>query len=650
MSQQPKSILIDLPPLVKAERGTGIVLPPKHMPEHLLQDNVFNIKTESSAPTVAGQAESQATVATGSQKEAEIVKVLEAVSNAQLGYDAVVPPGYILGRKDIQKENPKQKGEFISFFSAPLLISSRAKDISDGTEVIELSWHKDNRWHTKMVSRKTIAGTREIVELANYGLPVNSLNASAVIQYLHDYEKANTELPLISSSSKLGWQNDDVFLWGSVTITSPEYTGVVTFHGQDAGAAQVLKAYCAKGDAAKWYDVVSQLYNHPKAISMLFVSLATPFMQVLGVANFIADLAGETSKGKTISLRIAISAWGNPDERSSSSAIHTWDNTRVWLERLATMLNGLPLALDDTKTASDHDLIGDLLYRLPAGKGRGRGTPTGTQQMGYWRTVTLSTGEQSAVEYSKRHGGTRARVLSVRGAPFGSENLATLVRELNRLVLQNYGHSGPEVVKFILDHKEDWPLWQEAYLEMQEVFSAKAGDNSIADRLGDIFAFLAVTIPLIHAALPQLKPSRPIAELLEILWEESLDRTEEAGRHLKALQTLWDWAVSNPDKFWGKHQTDSAGNPKVPHSGWAGVWNTDRIAITTATLERVLKEYELDAILTSWADRKWLILPKGKGRMVSTRIQGKGIGCYCLKVSTIMDELKLETAPEENTD
>ncbi|TVM14533.1 hypothetical protein DPQ33_17275 [Oceanidesulfovibrio indonesiensis] len=567
------------------------------------------------------------------------VPVSTTLTHVEVEYDALVPPGYAVLPTGITKSGAQKVD--IQVLAVPLLIRSRAKDMATGKEVVEVTWDKDREWNKAAVPRKTISTTRDIVALTDYGLPVTSTNAKLVVDFLHDFEVANPAIPLVRCSSKLGWQGEDSFLWGNTLLTATGGASGLVFRGLDSGDEQLATAFHANGTMDTWATAINQLYHYHRVMVMIYASLAAPFMQVMGVANFVVDLAGETSKGKTISLRAAVSAWGNPGERSSASALHTWDSTKVWLESTSNLLNGLPLALDDSKTASSSDIIGEMVYRYTAGKGRGRGSLQGTRHMGNWCSVMLSTGEQSAVDYSKRHGGTRARVLSLQGAPFGDGNQGMLVKSLDQAVKRNYGHAGPAVVQFILDHKADWPLWREAYHEMQDRYSRMAGDNSIAGRLGDIVAFLHVAIPLIHAALPALKPTLPVSTIMEALWDEVSGRADEADRALEALKALWEWSVTNQDKFWDKHQVDMSGKPKTPHSGWAGAWKETFLAFTTRTLETVLNDFDMPAVLNSWKDRGWLATGSSKGKQRSVRINGVPTSCYCIDIGTFQAVLQL---------
>jgi len=312
-------------------------------------------------------------------------------------------------------------------------------------------------------------------------------------------------------------------------------------------------------------------------------------------------------------------------------------------------LNGLPMILDDSKNARSSDVIGDFIYRFVSGKGKGRGSLTGTRETGSWESILLSTGEQSAVDYAKGHGGAKGRVLSLWGTPFGEGDQAQMVQELNMTVKANYGHAGPKVVQFILDHEEDWPLWRTAHREMLSLYAEKTGGvGGVATRLSEIFAFLATTIPLIHAALPDLKPSRPIADILDEIWPSVMQGAQQADLATEALKALWSWAVSNQAKFYGRHKLDAQGSPVEPHQGWAGRWDKPPkwgfLALTRATLDGVIgHDFEVAAMIKTWADRGWLLRDtRGKGLQKTVKIGGAATGAYVFQKPTLAKVLELD--------
>ena len=172
------------------------------------------------------------------------------------------------------------------------------------------------------------------------------------------------------------------------------------------------------------------------------------------LTNFILDFSGETSMGKTTALRLAASVWGSPDERGGG-IVYAWDVSRVFVERTAAMLDYLPMFLDDTKRARRSEDVGKTLYDYASGVGRGRGSLQGLQRVTRAHGVLLSTGEAPATSFTN-DGGTRARALCLWGSPFEGTNRATeaAVSKVQRMVLDNYGHAGPRLVRYLLDHPE----------------------------------------------------------------------------------------------------------------------------------------------------------------------------------------------------
>ena len=598
----------------------------------------------------------------GATKALGMLSVLAelAIPGAPMAAGTVIPSGYTMnyekGTWCIDKVG--KDGTSIPFrvCSVPVVIVSRSTDVNSGTEFVELAWFKDKKWKHRIASRRTIADAREIMALTDFGLPVTSLTSKDLVKFLDDFEIANSDnIPLIHSSSHLGWQNDETFLFGEkLLVPSDDATAeVVNFRAQDDGDAQIARGFTTAGTLQKWTAMTNELYGYSKVLTTVMAALAAPFIRILGAENFIVDIAGETSKGKTVTQVLAASAWGNPDQRKPNSVLHTWDGTDVWFERAAALLNGFPLILDDTKTARSEEVIGKLVYRFASGKGKARGTLTGTRETGTWQSILISSGEQSIIDYANHHGGTKARVLSIWGSPYGNGHQGQFVKHVEMMAKGNYDHAGPMVVQFILDHREDWPLWQAAYGEMALHFSDKAAGNTVLNRLSAILAFFAVTIPLIHAALPGLSPTRPIHEIIEELWPDVMQGAEQADKAKDALKTLWEWAVANQAKFWGRHKIDSNGNPCEPNQGWAGRWGKpgewDFLAVTRATLDVALRDFEVQAMIKTWMGHGWLRLPSGgKGQQKSVRICGAPCSAYVIPKSIIAKVLEMDLAAFDN--
>lgn len=618
-----------------------------------------------------------------SKSSLHLTSVKKSLPNAPVTDPIVIPSGYGLSLKGgIEKIFTQVKGDKVEeerkpVASAPVVIVGRMESVENGIEAVNLAWFRDGKWKTRIVDRNEISTNRLIIELSKYGLPVNSNNAAALVEYLSKFEAENIEnLPRAKVSNKLGWQKGmDGFLWGGTYITGDgeEVSGIdidkinpeewkdswIAFRPDDDGGNQVADSFCASGSYGDWVNLVNSLYDHPRVVAGVYFALLPPFLDIFKAENFTVDWSNETSSGKTTTLRLAGSCWGNPSESSGASVVHTWDSTKVFIERTASLLNGLPLILDDTKLAAagrnkatEATKISQTIYEIHSGRGRGRGSVNGTRKTGSWKTILLTSGEQSAVDFTQ-DGGTRARVISLWGPLFKdkSPDTANLVKGINSTVRENYGHAGPKLIKYLLQNRNQWHLWKKVYQEYQKDFSEKAGSNPAATRLGDYFAAFATAVPIIHTALPELRRDYSVQEIIQHLWDASVNIAKESDRAKDALRSLFTFAVANQESFYGRQSGGKFDNSKQPYNGWYGAWRKTSdwqyIAITTKMVRQVLEEegFESIAIVKTWNDRGWLETGNTDiGKQV--KINGVPAYCYCIKKS-VLEEL-LDFSAEDN--
>ena len=94
--------------------------------------------------------------------------------------------------------------------------------------------------------------------------------------------------------------------------------------------------------------------------------------------------------GKSLSLKLAASVWGNPDKY-----VKTWRSTDNALEGTASEHNDSFLPLDEMSECAPK-IVGKAVYMLGNGQGKGRSTTTGHNRIAKeWRIIFLSNGEES---------------------------------------------------------------------------------------------------------------------------------------------------------------------------------------------------------------------------------------------------------------
>lgn len=558
--------------------------------------------------------------------EDSISAICELFPDLSVDEPLVVPAGW-----RVSDEGIARRDEAVTI-PTPVVISSRQKDLDEDTEFVTLTWMRDGKWKSKTVARGAVANTRSIVEeLAPYGLPVTSVNAKTLVQYLTDFEATNlSALRTALVTARLGWHFHEgitTFLLGKQHLI-PQHTDAnmpaVEFRGEDTGNTQIAEAFYCEGTLDEWINAVRKVRHYPQIMLAIFSSMTAPLLEIFNSPNFLVSFAAPTSSGKSVTLRAATSVWGNPNEQKQPSVLRTWSGTATWRERFPAVLNNLPFVLDDTKHATRHDEVGKTVYGIAQGVGKGRGTVKGIAGQSTWRTVGMTSGEQPLTRFTE-DGGTRARVVSCWGSPFKTTSAETgkLVRATDTAVRKNFGHAGRSLIQFVLNNDGLWCEWQEEYQSELSKFEEWAAEmnNPFAGRMATHFAAITTTAWIAHQAL-QLpwEYSDPI----EPLWDELVQEAGEANRAAQALRYVMEWAWANQQDFHGRATTTL----RPPAQGWLGRWDkgdphpgksTDEatwewIGIFPEKLKAVLSEggFEADAIIRTWKDENWLVIDSCK--------------------------------------
>jgi len=549
-----------------------------------------------------------------------------------------VPGGYALRWNGVIREARDQEGGAVEqhLAYAPVLITGRLRDVASHDENLLVSWRWPKQsWQSRIVPRSTLFSTRSIVQLSAIGFPVADDNSRPLVGYLHRFEAMNRpKLPCAAVSSHLGWQGKDGeagFLAGRTLILpdgeiedtrlvdneKPENWSerTIQFRGQDGGDEQICDGYHAAGSLDEWCEALAELQNYPRALLALYAGLAAPLLQILGAPNFVMNWSNRTTTGKTTTLRVAGSCWGYPDERSPATSVQTWGASQVWGERASQVVQSLPLILDDTKKVAvrDQALIGQTIYMVASGRGKGRGSIHGLARTPTWRTILLSSGESPIASYS-HDGGSRLRVLEVRGVPFEDQSRESeaAVKRINAAVTTHYGHAGPEFVRYLMQHRDMWPAYRD-YVSEHATALGEEVPTPEAGRLAQYAAVVHLAGVIAHQALPL---PWDFADPLLPLWYGIAAQVADAAPEIRAMQHVVSWAYSHSHSFHGRLPIDGISRPRPPHAV-SGRWDDGEDWRWIGFYPNVLREilriegYEYDAVLSGWMDRGWLIAKAG---------------------------------------
>lgn len=490
----------------------------------------------------------------------------------------------------------------------PIMPVRRLKNIETGEEQITIAFKRDGYWTEITVPKIEVVTSRAITNLARFGVQVNSENARLLVKYLADLEMWNADMIDIQhSTSKLGWHGN-VFVPYDLSIV---FDGEYRFR-------TLFQSIQEQGEYFKWVTLAKQVRScgrlEPRIA--LAASFASVLIQPLDALPFIVDFYGQTGGGKTVTINIAASVWGNP---APGAYVGNFRSTDTSLETRADMLNNFPMILDDSKNASQYirDNYETLIYNLCSGKGKGRSNKElGAAKENTWSNVTICNGENPISEFADS-GGAINRIIEIECSEDIYENPA----EVNSIVMKNYGFAGRVFVgnikKFESDELKEMKMGIENEFEKYN-FPAKQvmaiATLLLADKLATDCIFQdgrALTVEDV-AGIPTRK--KDVSEG-QRCYEFLLESLVVYGQHFDAQYDSIDQ--------WGFIENDALGN--------------DYVFFYIAPLDTLLKKNGFSRkAFTTWAMNRGLLRCNGD-RDTYVRREGKKVMRYI--VMRISDEV-----------
>lgn len=558
------------------------------------------------------------------ETEMEPRPVHDRLPDAPVSEEALVPDRWLVSDKGVfEVTSQNGRTQYRPVVSVPVVITERIRNLDSDVESVKIAFLRDGRWRTLAAERDTIADKGRIVRLSARGLPVTSNTSGRLVQYLADYEAANLDvIPVQLVVSISGWRFEEevpLFLSGATMVTGQGgESPPLLFQPETDGDGNLVAPLKARGDYETWKAMVQKLMPFHRLMFCLYASCAAAMLSPCEAPNFIVDLAGDTSKGKTTALEVAASVWGLPPGHVGG-LVKSWNVTKVFAERYSALFNDHPVFLDDSQT-SDQRTVAGVLYMVANGIGRGRGAAKGgVQRVTHWRTVCFSTGEQPLTSNTE-FGGARARVLTLWGSPFNSDNQGELVREVKGISAQHYGFLGRMVVEKLIQIRQEsgWEPLRQVYQDRVQQL-AKAFPGNVADRLSRYVGLVWAAADLVHHVLGLNASPEPV---ITRIMREVTSELEEGDYATRAMDAVRSWAHASINQFYGKEEFGR------PPSQYIGTWrhvsgDTHFIGFFPTRLRDFLitQGFSPDTVIRQWRDRGWLRTQAGKTTCV-VKIQG----------------------------
>ena len=229
------------------------------------------------------------------------------------------------------------------------------------------------------------AGESVISKLCHLGLEITAQGyKKLILDYIRNCQKTIT----FTFTSKIGWQNDGVYLLPDHCYGLREN---MKYHYESENSL-----FKTSGTHGEWVDHIGKLcIGNPMMEFVCQLALSGPLLRPLNIEGGGYHFHGPSSCGKTTLAQLAGSICGG-DGRNGF--IRQWRTTANALEKTATASNDNLLILDEIGQ-SDSGTVHSSMYMLFNERSKERMNPDTTlRKSETWRITCLSTGEESLKE------------------------------------------------------------------------------------------------------------------------------------------------------------------------------------------------------------------------------------------------------------
>lgn len=523
----------------------------------------------------------------------------------------IIPENYKVGDNGwLYKMVEKGRGDDkeivpILITSTPPFITKQLKDIESLIISYEMKFKKAGEFTTLPVQATEIADSKNIINLANKGLDVDTINRTEMVQFISMFKRLNN-IPDETIATRLG-QVKGHFI-------HPLINDDIRLVIHEEGYKQLANAFKTKGNLEDYAEKVFKPIKHsPMVMTFVYASLGSILLHDFNVDPFVVDMASKTSTGKTTALRIASSLWG------TEKLINEWNTTKVNVERKASIMNSFAVFFDDTRKAPHYQLA-DIVYHFSGGRSKGRGNVQSVDVETTWRNILLSTGETSIVEYGNEKAGVSARVITLQDKPFNDD---VNIRALYEGIESNYGHLG---LAFIEQYSKQKASYKASFKSYEGIYIDKAGENEVMQRVARYFAVLMVAGEILNDIAGF---EHDHYKNVDTAFNRMLDTNKTLDKPRELLEGLLE-------------ELDASRN-SITGAGYSEVYNTELKAIFhkdyLCVLSKPMKNYlghELRTIIKEWEERGYLVTDADRVQK-SVKTNGKKYRVYAISQSVIRE-------------
>ena len=324
-----------------------------------------------------------------------------------------------------------------------------------------------------------------------------------------------------------------------------------------------------KGTLETWLDIVNkEVIGHPHMELALAIGASAPVAHLLQAAKIIVEipifnLAGESSTGKTSSVRLMASITGSAEE--GSGLIKDFNtSSRAVLAMLQD--RGIIHLIDESTTMGMKD-PSDMLYKLSKGMDKLTCNPDGSlKERQMFTGCVVITGELDMLKLSAANLGLYARVIIL---TFPWTDDADHARRITQGFRTNYGTAIIPYAKRLLTLQKHPNLLKAGFNQELREFRDKIGNVSgVEERLLNAYATVTLSATLFSKALgldvdiPGMRDLLAEAhrkaphkgDIAQELYDTIFDEVALHGQHFPTTSGKKRHLIA-PDSLWGEQTT-----------------------------------------------------------------------------------------------
>ncbi|WP_459470222.1 DUF927 domain-containing protein [Staphylococcus cohnii] len=531
-----------------------------------------------------------------------------------------IPEPYLIKGKwlYLEKEKKNNKGEVIDvahiyITSTPPYVTERYKNIESGEFYYELEFEDAKRKYKLPVLARDITQSKYLVELASKGLEVTQNEAANLVQYLSFYRRFN-KIPDYDVATRLGNINGHFISPYEEDQKDNQYK----IFNADKGYQALIDAFETKGSVEDYINgVFKPIKDNPMVMMMFYSSLASVLLKDFDVDPFVSEISGRTSSGKTFTLKICASIWGN------RKLVTEWNATNVSVERMASFLNSFPLIKDDTRKADNPFRIPNIVYQFSGGQSKGRGnSDRSIDYLEPWNNIMLSSGEVAIPDITPDKAGVAGRVITLQDDPFPNTE-KTEFGDIAKAMENNHGLLGK---LFIKQYRLDKNKYKSSFESAVKYFMKQANGNEVMDRIARSFALLQITGEILNDIEgfehdPYINVNKAHTSMMKN--NKNIDKPKQL------LEELLEKLNANRGRIaYNKYYHDNA--------ELMAIYKNEFLLVMTPTIKEMLGA-EFNSTVKQWDERGYLET-NNYGKQKNITFAGESQKGYAIK-TTIIKEL-----------